>query len=90
MSTEQSTKEAVAGPNGASRLTAKDANTKLAYKRLSVLQLAESLGSVLEACLRGGMDLSRFYEYRRRFQTYGLEGLKDKPPIHKTHPRTRR
>lgn len=88
MAAEQTTSETEAGPNGASRVTAKDPATKLAHKRLSVLQLAESLGSVSEACRRGGMDRTSFYEYRRRFQTHGLEGLKDMPPIHKTHPQT--
>lgn len=73
---------------GNGRITAKDPATKLAHKRLSVLQLAESLGSVSEACRRGGMDRTSFYEYKRRFQTHGLEGLKDLPPIHKSHPQT--
>jgi transposase InsO family protein len=73
---------------GNGRITTKDPATKLAHKRLSVLQLAESLGSVSEACRRGGMDRTSFYEYKRRFQTHGLEGLKDLPPIHKSHPQT--
>ena len=29
---------------------------------------------------------SQFYEYKRAFQQYGLEGLIDKPPIATTHP----
>jgi len=41
-----------------------------------------------EACRRRGMTRTQFYEYKRRFQTHGLEGLKDLPPIHKTHPQT--
>jgi len=73
---------------GNGRITTKDPAIKLAHKRLSVLQLAESLGSVSEACRRGGMDRTSFYEYKRRFQTHGLEGLKDLPPIHKSHPQT--
>lgn len=28
----------------------------------------------------------QFYEYKRRFQTHGIEGLKDLPPIPKSHP----
>jgi hypothetical protein len=28
----------------------------------------------------------KFYEYKRRFQTHGMEGLKDLPPVHKSHP----
>ena len=64
------------------------ANEKIARQRLSVLQLAETLGSVSEACRQRGMTRTQFYEYKKRFQTQGLEGLKDLPPIHKTHPQT--
>ena len=38
------------------RVTAKDTNTKLAHRRMTVLELAERLGNVSEACRRGGMD----------------------------------
>ncbi len=79
---------ATATPNGKTKITTKDPALKLAHKRLSVLQLAESLGNVSEACRRGGLDRTSFYEYKRRFQTHGIEGLKDMPPIHKTHPQT--
>lgn len=61
---------------------------KLARQRLSVLQLAETLDSVSEACRQRGMTRTMFYEYKKRFQTHGLEGLKDLPPIHKSHPQT--
>ncbi len=64
------------------------ADEKLARHRLSVLELAEALGNVSEACRRRGMTRTQFYEYKRRFQTHGLEGLKDLPPVHKTHPQT--
>jgi len=74
--------------NGKTRITTKDPALKLARQRLTVLQLAESLGNVSEACRRGGLDRTSFYEYKRRFQTHGIEGLKDMPPIHKTHPQT--
>jgi len=61
---------------------------KVAHHRLGVLELAQALGSVSEACRRRGMHRSQFYEFKRRFQTHGLEGLKDLPPIHKSHPMT--
>jgi len=64
------------------------AEEKLAHQRLSVLQLAEMLGNVTEACRRRAISRTQFYEYKRRFQTHGLEGLKDLPPIHKSHPFT--
>lgn len=66
----------------------RDAATKMAEQRLSVLELARELCNVAEACRRRGMDRTSFYEWRRRFQTHGFEGLKDLPPIHKSHPQT--
>lgn len=65
-----------------------NAEEKVARQRLSVLQLAETLGSVSDACRQRGMTRTMFYEYKKRFQTHGLEGLKDLPPIHKSHPFT--
>ena len=70
------------------RITDKDPAVKLARKRLSVLELAQELGSVSKACKQAGMDRTSSYEWKRRFQTHGLEGLKDLPPVHKTHPQT--
>ena len=72
----------------AARVTAKDATTKLAHRRMTVLELAERLGNVSEACRRGGMDRTSFYDWKRRFELQGLEGLKDLPPIHRSHPQT--
>lgn len=68
------------------RVTAKDPAEKLALRRLAVLELAERLGNVSEACRRGGIDRSSFYAWRRRFRLLGLDGLKDRPPIAKRHP----
>lgn len=59
----------------AARPQRRDANTKLAQGRLSVLELARELGSVAEACRQRGMDRTSFYEWKRRFQTQGFEGL---------------
>ncbi|NDY59015.1 IS481 family transposase [Desulfovibrio sulfodismutans] len=64
------------------------AEEKLARQRLSVLELAKELGNIAEACRQRGMHRSQFYEYKRRFQTHGIEGLKDLPPIPKSHPMT--
>lgn len=64
------------------------AEEKVARQRLSVLELAETLGNVSEACRQRGMARSQFYEYKKRFQEHGLSGLKDLPPIAKDHPFT--
>ena len=61
---------------------------KLAKQRLSVLQLAEAWNKVSEACRQRGVSRTQFYEYKRRFQTHGMAGLKDLPPIHHSHPWT--
>ena len=62
------------------------AEEKLAHQRLSVLELSEALGNVSEACRRRGISRTQFYEYKRRFQTHGIEGLRDLRPVHKSHP----
>lgn len=64
------------------------AEKKVVNHRLSVLELAKALGNVSEACRRRGIDRTSFYEYKRRFQTHGLAGLKDMPPIPRSHPQT--
>jgi hypothetical protein len=60
----------------------------VARRRLSVLEPAEQLGNAAEACRRRGMDRTSVYEWKRRFELQGLTGLKDLPPIHKSHPQT--
>ena len=65
-----------------------NAETKIAHQRLSLLELAQGLGNVAEACRQRGVSRTQFYEYKRRFQTHGLGGLKDLPPIHHSHPQT--
>lgn len=34
------------------------------------------------------MDRSSFYKWRLRFRVYGFEGLKDLPPVPRSHPQT--
>jgi transposase InsO family protein len=53
---------------------------------MTLLQLAERLRNVSEACRRRGISRSQFYEYKRAFQEHGLQGLVDQPPIPKTFP----
>lgn len=70
----------------AEKMVEKDAVVKVARHRLSVLEMAETLGNISEACRRGGMDRTSFYEWKQRFQAHGLEGLKDMPPIPTPQP----
>jgi transposase InsO family protein len=72
----------------AKRVVAKDPREKLAHRRMTVLELAERLGNVSEACRRGGIDRTSFYDWKRRFQLHGLDGLKGLPPVPKSHPMT--
>src|SRR3712207_1236862 len=72
----------------ARRVTAKDTNEKLAHRRLTVLELAERLGNVAEACRRGGIDRTSFYDGKRRFQTHRLDGLRALPPTARSPPMT--
>src|SRR4051812_11212416 len=92
MSQNNSSNSLSAAPTSANGKTArvadKDPATKVARQRLSVLQLAQELGSVSKACRQAGMDRTSFYEWKRRFQTHGLAGLKDLPPLPKSHPAT--
>jgi hypothetical protein len=53
---------------------------EVAHHRLGVLELAQALGNVSAACRHRGMIRGKFYDYKRRFELQGLEGLKDLPP----------
>jgi ACT domain-containing protein len=45
------------------------ANEKVARRKLSMLELAQELRSVTEACRIMGYSRSQFYEIKRAFQT---------------------
>ncbi len=62
------------------------AEQKIARNKMTLLQLAERLRNVSEACRRRGVSRSQFYEYKRAFQEKGLDGLKDQLPIPKSFP----
>lgn len=56
---------------------AQSPNEKVAYRRLGLLRLAESLGNVSEACRRMGVTRKQYYHYKNRYQTQGFSGLID-------------
>ena len=75
-------------PKVIQRSFVKDAAEKVALQRLRTLKLAEELKNITEACRRGSMDRNSFYEWKRRYQLHGIDGLVDLPPIPKSHPKT--
>jgi hypothetical protein len=54
-------------------------------QKLPVLKLAQALGSMSEACRRLGLSRQSLYEYKLRFAEARLVGLKDLPPVPKSH-----
>lgn len=58
-------------------MTTKD---KIARRKLSLLELANDLQNVSQACKVMGYSRQQFYEIRRNFQTFVSEGLIDKLP----------
>ena len=55
-------------------------NTKVARRKLSLLDLAHEMGNVSKACKIMGYSRQQFYEIRRNYQTYGADGLIDRLP----------
>jgi transposase InsO family protein len=51
---------------------------KTARRKLNLLELANDLGNVSEACRRIGYSREQFYEIRRNYQAFGSAGLLDK------------
>ncbi len=50
---------------------------KVAFERLGVLELAEVLGNVRQACRERHVSKYQFYKFKNRYVERGLEGLKD-------------
>ncbi|MCL6517094.1 helix-turn-helix domain-containing protein [Alicyclobacillus sp.] len=48
---------------------------RVAYERLGILELAEALGNVSEACRERGISRKWFYQLKHRFEQEGLQGL---------------
>jgi transposase len=56
-------------------------------RRLALLALSEQLDNVAAACRHFGISRTQFYKYRRRFQAEGRNGLGNRPPIPRGHPK---
>lgn len=55
-------------------------SSKVARRKLSLLELAADLSNVSKACKIMGYSRQQFYEIRRNYQTFGSEGLVDRLP----------
>ena len=51
---------------------------KIARSKLSILELAEYLKNVSQACRINGVSRQHFYDIKKAYDEHGLEGLKDK------------
>jgi len=63
-----------------------DTEEKTVQKRLELLNLAEELGNISEACRIMGVSRTQFYVYKKRYKESGIDGLRDHPPVHHSHP----
>lgn len=55
-------------------------SSKVARRKLSLLELAADLSNVSKACKIMGYSRQQFYEIRRNYQTFGSDGLVDRLP----------
>ena len=51
---------------------------KLINRKLSILELAEYLKNVSQACKINGVSRQHFYDIKKAYEEHGLEGLKEK------------
>ena len=51
---------------------------KLARRKLSIIELAEYLKNVSQACKISGVSRQHFYDIKKAYEKDGLEGLKEK------------
>ena len=56
--------------------------TEQGLNLLRLINTAKELGNVSEVCRQAGLSRTQFYEFKRRYDKYGLVGLNDKPPIY--------
>ena len=51
---------------------------KLIRKKQSLIELAEYLQNVSQACKINGVSRQHFYDIKKAYEEHGLEGLRDK------------
>ncbi len=57
------------------------AEDKVAYQRLGLLRLAQTIGNVSRVCRERGISRTQFYKYRDRYLAEGIAGLRDSPMV---------
>ena len=67
---------------------AKLQDTDIASERLKLIEAITASRNVSAACQKFGMSRSQYYEFKRRYEQYGLEGLINRSSAHHTHPLT--
>ena len=55
--------------------------------KLATLESAEQWGNVSKACRAFGVSRAALYRWRETYAAFGIEGLKQRKPIAKDHPR---
>ena len=51
---------------------------RIVRSKMSLLELAEYLQNVSEACKIHGVSRQHFYDIKKAYEEHGIEGLKDK------------
>jgi transposase len=51
---------------------------KLINRKLSLLELADYLKNVSQACKINGVSRQHFYDIKKTYEEHGIEGLKEK------------
>jgi hypothetical protein len=51
---------------------------KRVNRKLSIIELAEFLKNVSQACRTNGVSRQHFYDIKKTYDEYGIEGLKEK------------
>ena len=62
-------------------------NVLAARRKLAILEYADGIGSVQQACLDFGVPRSSFYRWKSAYSAEGSSGLLRKKPVAKSHPR---
>lgn len=63
-----------------------DLTGEIVERRLAVLELARQLGNVSEACRRCGINRTTYYLWKRQYDSFGRDGLADRPNPARAHP----